>query len=585
MTTSLVNADSLLAIDVGTITTCANFFDVVEARYRFVASGSAPTTAGAPFNDISEGVRSAVDQLQVVTGRTFLNIDKQLIKPSQADGAGVDTCVVTLSVGPPMKAVAIGLLEDISAESAQNLASTTYAQVIETMNMNDGRKTVDRLDTLLHLRPDFVVVTGGIEGGASKSVLALLESVGLACYLVPKDRRPEVLYAGNSSLVSEVKDSIGSLVPLHIAPNVRPTLDIEQLTPAQPQLAQIYRQVRSKQIHGVQEIDLWTGGRLKPTATAFGRTIRFISKEYANTKKGVLGVDIGASSTTVAAGFAGDLILSVYTKLGLGESLPSMLSMCPIENITRWLPIEIPDADVADYMYNKALYPSSLPVTSEELAIEQSLACQAMRLAIRKAGKKFPSDAARSASGLLPWFEPIIVSGSVITRAPTIGQSLMMVLNALQPTGVTTIALDRNKLAAPLGAAAEMNPLLAVQSLDASNFLNLCTVVSPFGRAEYGTPILKVRVTYKDGSQSSAEVKYGMIEVLRLPKGQTANLHLQPLHRFDVGMGGPGRGGSVKVIGGVLGVVIDARGRPLQIPSDAFRRRELFNRWLRTLGT
>jgi hypothetical protein len=38
------------------------------------------------------------------------------------------------------------------------------------------------------------------------------------------------------------------------------------------------------------------------------------------------------------------------------------------------------------------------------------------------------------------------------------------------------------------------------------------------------------------------------------------------------------------VDGGTLGVVIDARGRPLQLPSDAVRRREFFKKWLWTLG-
>jgi hypothetical protein len=62
-------------------------------------------------------------------------------------------------------------------------------------------------------------------------------------------------------------------------------------------------------------------------------------------------------------------------------------------------------------------------------------------------------------------------------------------------------------------------------------------------------------------------------------------LHLQPLHRFDVGMGGPGNSGSVKVMGGVLGVVIDARGRPLSLHTDPARRRELHKKWLWMVGS
>jgi MutL protein len=585
MPNSLIEADSVLAIEIGTVSTRVILFDVVEGRYRFLGQGSVPTTMGAPTNDVSAGVKAALDKLHDITGRVLFNAEGQLIVPSQPNGLGVDACVATVSVGPPLKVVAIGLLEDVSAESAKNLASTTYAHVVETMSLNDRRGTVARLDTILQIHPDLIIVAGGIEAGATKSVVDLLEAVGLACYLVPKEQRPEVLYAGNSALIKEVQESIGNLVNLHIAPNVRPSYESEQLTPSQPALAQIFRLVRSRQIRGIQEVDLWTGNHLMPAATAFGRTIRYISKEYASTHKGVLGIDVGASATTVASAFSGDLRLSIHPGLGLGENLPEILNLCSLDDIMRWIPVDVSDKYVRDYIYNKALYPTSLPMTSDELATEQALACQAMLLAVKQARKSYPPDVAGSMAGLLPWFEPIIASGSVLTKAPTRSQALMMILNGLQPTGVTTIALDRNNLAVSLGAAARVTPLLTVQSLDATNFANLCTIISLVGNAPLGTPILRVRMTGEEGVESEQEVKYGSLVIIKLPLGQAGTLHLTPLHRFDVGMGGLGRGGTVKVIGGVMGVVIDARGRPLHLPPEPSKRRELLNNWLIATGS
>jgi MutL protein len=585
MPTSLIDADSVLAIEIGTVSTRVILFDVVDGRYRFLGQGSVPTTASAPINDISVGVKEALEQLHEITGRVFFGNDGQLEIPSQPDGTGVDACVATVSVGPPLKVVAIGLLEDISTESAKNLASTTYAQVVETMSLNDRRKTVSRLDSILQLRPDLIVVAGGIEGGAKRSVIELLEAVGLACYLLPKEQRPEVLFAGNSALVTDVQATLGSLANLHIAPNVRQTYDSEQLTPSQPALAQIYRLVRSRQIRGIQEIDLWTGNNMMPAATAFGRTIRYISKEYAHTQKGVLGIDIGASATTVASAFSGDLILSIYPGLGLGENLPQILKLCPLSDISRWLPVDVSEQNLLNYIYNKALYPNSLPISAEELAIEQALACQAMLLAIKQASKAYPPKILGSLPGLLPWFEPIIVSGSVLTKAATKNQTLMMVLNGIQPTGVTTIAVDRNNLAASLGAAASVAPLLTIQSLDTANFVNLCTVISPVGKAPTGAPILRVRMKTDEGQESELEVRHGSLVALRLPAGQAGTLHLTPLHRFDVGMGGLGRGGTVKVVGGAFGVVIDARGRPLKLLAEPSRRRDMLNKWLATSGS
>lgn len=583
MTLSTVSADSVLAIDVGSVYTRAVLFDVVENSYRFLGEGVALTTAGAPHYDIGEGVRQAVSELQSFSGRVFLGADKQLILPSQPDGSGVDRCVATLSVGPALRVVAVGLLEDVSVQSAQNLAMTTYAQVMEVISMNDRRGTAARIDAVLRARPDLIIVAGGTEGGASKSLMNVLEAVGLASYVLPKGYRPAVLFAGNQDLTSSIRSTFGDLGPLFLAPNIRPAIEVERLLPAQSQLAQVYRQARLRQIFGAQNIDQWTGGRLMPSASAFGRTIRFIGNEYAKTKKGVLGVDVGATYTTVAAAFGDHLVLNVHPKLGMGESLPGLLSACSLDEIARWLPVDVSPDNLRDYIYNKANFPSALPVTLEELYIEQALACQIIQVALKKTARNFPSDAQRSSYGFLPYFEPIIASGSVLTQAPQRGQVLMMLLNAIQPVGVTTFAIDQNNIAAALGAAASLNPLLTVQCLDSNNFQNLCTVISPVGEAQPGTPILRVRVSY-DGSESVSDIKYGSLEMINLPVGQAATVQLHPLHRFDVGMGGPGRSGSVKVIGGGLGLIIDGRGRPLTLPSEPARRKEIVKKWLWTLG-
>jgi hypothetical protein len=91
-------------------------------------------------------------------------------------------------------------------------------------------------------------------------------------------------------------------------------------------------------------------------------------------------------------------------------------------------------------------------------------------------------------------------------------------------------------------------------------------------------------MTYENGQETNFEVKYGSLQALPLPYGQTARLQLHPLHRADVGMGVPGRGGGFTVKGGVLGVVIDGRGRPIALPKDLAQRQELFRSWLWSLG-
>lgn len=582
MPVSVVDSDSLLAVDVGTITTRAVLFDVVEGHYRFVASGQAYTTAAAPFKDISEGVHQAIENLEMVTGRKFMDSEHRLIMPTQA-GAGVDAFAASLSAGPAIKTVVVGLLSDVSVESAQRLARSTYTRVVETISMNDRRKPAEQIDAILRVRPDLFLVAGGTDDGATRSVQRTVETVGLICHLLPEEKRPAVLFAGNQKAAGQVKSMLqpqtSSLV---ISPNLRPALEVEDLQPAQRALAELYPHVRRAQMAGVEELNSWSTGTLVPTAYAMGRVIRFLSQDSG---KGLLGVDVGASHTTVAASFDGQLTLGTYPQLGLGESLSGLLRYTSVEEIVKWLPIDIPAEAVRDYLHQKSTHPASLPATPEDLAIEQAVARQALYLAFNKTAKDFPAEAKRPAPGFPPYFEPILAAGSVITRAPTVGQSLLLLLDAIQPMGITTVMVDQNNLLPALGAAAARSPILPIQVLESRAFRYLATVVVPAVSARLGTPILRARLIYQNGNESSLDVKQGVLEVLPLSPGQKGRLYLQPLHHADIGLG-PGRtqDEGFLVSGTVLGVVIDARGRPLRFPADAVRRREIIKKWLWTLG-
>jgi len=572
----------MLAVDVGTINTRAALFDVVAGRYRFVAAGVAPTTAGAPYFNISEGVRLALDQLRSVTGRAFVSQNESLIMPSTADGSGVDSFVATSSVGEPISVVVVGLLESVSVESACRLAQSTYTRLLDCFSLNDRRRTDTRLNTLVQLRPDLVLAVGGTDEGASQSVMHLLEAVGLAGYLASSQRKQDVLFAGNPSIRAEVESAFQGYTNLHFAPNVRPTLEVERLDPAHATLARLVTDLRARQIQGVAELNEWAGGGLIPTASGFGRMIRFLSKELG-AKKGVLGVDVGASAITLAVGQNGDLDLSVFTQFGLGRNLPELLESTSLAELQRWLLLDVADDLVRNYVHMKARYPGAIPATQQDLEIEQALARQAMAGAARSVfASRWQTRAAHPA--VLPGFDAIVASGSVMTQAPTLAQAALMLLDGLQPTGVATLILDQNQIMAPLGAAAALNPLLVVQVLESSAFLHLGAVICPVSGVRLGSPVLRVKMTPENGGETTLEVKQGGLHVLPLGVGETARLQIQPLHRADVGMGAPGRGGGLKVTGGALGVIIDARGRPLVLPQDSARRQELMRKWLWTLG-
>jgi len=571
---------SLLNLDVGSVHTRAALFDIVEGRARFLAAGRAFTSAGAPLFDASEGMRSAIDQVEQISGRLLIAEDGRPVIPGNRQGHGVDYMASTLSIAPPLKTVVVGLLDQVSLASVTNLAKTAYTRIVASIGLNNAHKPEEYIGIIQNSRPDLILIAGGTDKGASQSVLRLVNMIGMALYLLPEESRPEVVFAGNSALAKQVERFIKPLTTIHLAPNIRPALTTERLGPAQSLLMDTFRNVHINRVAGLAEISSWSGNNLTPTAHALGRTTRFISKIVPGANRsGVLAIDVGASSTTVAASFDGDLRLRVFSDLGMGEGLAGILERSQMEDVVKWIPGEVSTSYILDYIQNKIIYPGTLPVTPRDLYLEQALAREVMTRAIREALPSFPKDANRVEQNTLPTFDPIVVSGGVLTNAPSPAHSLLMILDSLQPTGIQRILLDINHLAPGLGAAASVVPGLVSQLiLDPTVLLNLGFVISPLVRAREGTSVLRIRVQYQSGYESIVNVHQGNIQLIPIPVGQKARVFIDPLHRANIGFG-PGKGTSIQVVGGLFGLVVDARGRPLEIPEDTTTRRNLLLKW------
>jgi len=573
---------SLLAIDIGSSTIRTNLFDIVNGRYRFISYGEALSTAGAPLFDIGEGVWRAVEDLEAKSLRKLLSAERGIITPSTPDNAGVDQVVATLSAGKPVNVIAVGLQREASLQAVHQLASTIYGRVTADISLNDQRDSSERINLIARSRPDLLLVGGGTNQGARKSLLNLIEVIGLASFLQDESQKPYVLYIGNEEMQSEVKSSLSRITNLHLAPNIQPQMDHRSLYPAQRKLSDICQEIRKKQSSGMSQVLTWTDGQFASTATAFSRVIRFLSKKY-EPDKGVLGVDIGSQSTILAAGFDGQETLKVFPHLGMGLGSTGILKESSLEKVTRWLPAPISPDEVSNYLHNKALYPHSIPTDQKELTLEHALARQVLRIAVQHSRGEYPSPARFTSSRLLPLVEPIIGSGKVLTQAPNPAQSALILLDGLQPTGVSTLALDQNSLLPSLGAGSEINPVLTVQVIESSTFLNLGTVIAPVGYARPGTPILRMQIHREDGRRTTREIKYGTLAVLPTEQGEKITLHLRPLRGFDVGMGGPGKSGRVSAVGGEIGLIIDARGRPLRFSSDPARNQKRNRNWLKII--
>jgi hypothetical protein len=410
----------------------------------------------------------------------------------------------------------------------------------------------------------------------------MVETTALACSLIEEHARPRLLYVGNSQLRQRVVDIVKGQAELRVADNVRPTLTEENLFNAQAELDEFYRQNKMTQLPGIDALEMWSPTPLTPTARAFSRMVQYQWHLFTSSK-GVLGIDVGAANTTIAATFDGHPFLTVRGDLGIAFGGRQLLQEQGAQTLTRWMPEPMTEDEMRGTLLNKEIHPASIPQETRELWLEQALAREAICRTLEVARPGWEPGAAQPYPHLMPFCDTIIVSGGVLVNAPRPGQTALMILDALQPIGISTLVLDKYGLASALGCVAAVKPLAAVETLDSGGFVNLATVVSPVGRARPGDTILRVKLTYDDGSAFSVEVQYGNIEVLPVLPGQQAELELHPARRFDAGLG-PGKGDKRRISGGLAGLIIDARGRPLRPANEPEERQVQTRQWLWDVG-
>ncbi len=114
-----------------------------------------------------------------------------------------------------------------------------------------------------------------------------------------------------------------------------------------------------------------------------------------------------------------------------------------------------------------------------------------------------------------------------------------------------------------------------MQVLETGGLLNVGTAISPLGRT--GAPTaMEATVRYQGGQTVQRAVRTGSVQLVELPTGQKAQVTIK-LSR-GLTLNGKGRV-TLTVDGGVAGLILDGRGRPLIVPKELSRRSELLPKW------
>jgi len=586
----------IIATDCGSTTTKAILVERRGDEYRLVVRGEAPTTVEAPFDDVTVGVLNAVREIEELTGRKFIDPRPEgacVLAPRSAAGEGADLYLSTSSAGGGLQMTVAGVVKSMSAESANRAALGAGAIVMDTIAVDDGRQEHQKVERIRALRPDMLLMAGGTDGGTVTHLVEMAEM------LVSADPRPRlglglkipVIYAGNRDALAPVAAVVDQRVELHPVENLRPTLAQENLAPAREEIHELFLKHVMQQAPGYGKLLTWVGADIMATPNAVGRLIEAIA---AREKLNVLAVDIGGATTDLFSVFGGVYNRTVSANLGMSYSICNVLTEAGVDNIARWLPFRMESADLRNRLRNKMIRPTTIPYTLEDLLIEQAVCREALRLALdhhkslareltgvqrdRTVGDVFEQRGGGETLVRMMSLNLIVGSGGVLSHAPRREQSALMMIDAYQPEGVTELAVDSIFMMPQLGVLSTVLPEAAAQVFDRDCLIRLGTVIAPRfvarRRLAAGDPLATVRLPDREH-----RLVAGQLLVLPLAPGESVEAEIIPARGVDVGAG-KDRTVRATVRGGVAGLVLDGRGRPLVLPADVEERVRKQREWL-----
>ena len=618
--------NSILVADCGAVFTKVSLFGLVEGQYRLMARGEAPTTIAAPHEDITRGIIQAINVIEFITGRQFV-AEGRIISPEQSIGDGVDVFITTISAGGPLRLAVLGAVSAEMEYLAQQAISGLYAETHAlpspsfiatsavspvpvgagtgsaggsggaggTGRSDAGQWTPERVAAewerqiaqLRQVQPHGALIVGMADGPAGPAPLQE------ACQLLVTaaqernqqraahiragakeegTRYTSVIYGGASQYVEAVQRMVSEAAEVT---RVEPLVSTAQLGPTSIAAGALYEREVIQRIPGYATLQRWSAAAPVATATSLSSLVRFLAQHYA---MNVTAVDVGGSTTTLMlAGEHGEFIPMVNSGVGVGSGLGAVLEQVGVQRVARWLPFIATEEELREYVLNHMLHPEVIPTTVRDLQIGQAFAREALTLTVETAKQRN-----------VEWLDAdlILATGGALSHAPKYGQAALMLLDALQPQGVTSLVLDRTMLVSQLGAVATVAPVAAVQVNENDAVTHrLGTCVIPFGAIPQGQIAVRVGIEYRNGRQLTVDVIGGSIEVIALRTNEQALLSLFPAPGVDVGLGPGERARAAEEIdGGLIGLIIDARGRPLALPTNDRERQARLQQWMQAIG-
>jgi hypothetical protein len=416
-----------------------------------------------------------------------------------ATGTGAPVDQTRIALGRPLRIALLHGRGDGSRRAVAHVALASAAEIVASVRASDSRHFVAAAQALREARPEVVVVHADATDEAS--LAELLEALRLGCGA--QQPAPRIL--------ALVDARLGEALRLRAYP-----FEFERFADSPP----LVRALRALRGAGSEDVVL-RDALIEDGARSLA----------AMTATRALAVDVSDRSTSlVLAHPDGQIEAAHLVPLGVGEGADHIVARAGLDNVRRWLPWPIDAPALLERVWSRVRWRAEPSLTEAAILFEMALAREAIAHALR--------DAARAGHdvGAMRSAPAILITGRAASY-PRPSQSLLVLVDGLEPMGVTTVFREPDE-----GRAERIAMVVSITPKRAA----------------------KVRLVRAAG-RSETRVLPGSFGFMAMGGD------------VDIAVSGPGVRGHGR--SGALGVLIDARGRPLSLPARDGERIPAVSGW------
>ena len=553
----------IIITDIGSTTTKALLLKKTADSYKFLGYETAFTTVEKPHEDVKIGVQNVLKKLESKFGDLGFDKSENILNSSKQN---VNTTFLsTSSAGGGLQILVIGLTKSDSASSAERAAYGVGGVLLDTIAIDDNRSNMERMQIFNTMHPDIILFCGGIDNGNLFSVLRLAEILKLAkpkqkfvdYHIAIQDNLNEVkeykiplVYAGNKDAIEFITMAFNEKFDVHVVPNLRPTMTEENLIPTKDKIHELFMNNVMEQAPGYSALKQMVASNIIPTPEGVLNTIRILGKN----NKRIMAFDIGGATTDIYSNIIknnsdasksvdNEVQRTVSANIGMSYSIGNIviesqdyISIFKTHNFTTLQYVQ-------NYIGNKIIYPNFQPTQTIDKYIEHIIAIQGIRLSLKQhfkmhflARRVGFLDNVKALASRDKWKETmyyphydksmlfsksdidiVIGAGGIMSHASK-EQAIFVLIESLQPEGVTELWRDKHFISPHLGILSNLDTQLAEELINDVCFEKLALYV------KYSAPYFKKQKKVLTVKIDNKEIEVFSNDVIIIEANKDVNL-------------------------------------------------------------